>query len=222
MALGFGSTEGSGSGDRVVTGFTAHATQRSYGVWAYRSDGGSSIGRFFDKRTSSNQVELLHHDSSVNLIVYERDYTIHRGRWTAAINAANDWVHIGVSYDAGDTANDAIVYFNGVSQVVTEFDAPAGARLTNSDPYCVGNRGDGSRTYSGRLAEFAVWDRILTAEEWGAIGSGVSPLSLRRSLVCYVPLMRDVVDLKGGKPSVIGGAVQTHPRTYGTAPFHIL
>jgi hypothetical protein len=221
MALGFGSTEGSGSGDRVTTAFTAHATQRSYGVWAYRSDGGSSIGRFFDKRTSSSQVELLHHDTSANVIVYERDYTIHRGRWIAAINPVNEWVHIGVSYDAGDTANDATIYFNGVSQVVTEFDAPAGSPLTNPDPYCVGNRGDGGRTYSGRLAEFAVWDRILTAEEWGAIGSGVDPLSLRRSLVCYVPLIREVVDLIGGKPSVTGGAIQTHPRAYGTAPFHI-
>ncbi len=218
MALGFGSTEGSGSGDLVTTAFTAHATQRSYGVWVYRSGGGSVIARLFEKRTGNSQVELLHHDTSVNVIVYERDYTVHRGRWVVAINPANEWVHIGVSYDSGNTANDAAIYFNGVSQAVTEYDAPIGSPLTNPDPYCVGNRGDGTRTYPGRLAEFAIWDRILTPEEWAAIGAGVSPLSYRRSLVCYVPLVRDIVDFVGAKPSATGGASQPHPRVFGSTP----
>jgi hypothetical protein len=212
MARGFGFTEGSGSGDRVVTSFTAHAQQRSYGIWAYRSSGGSTIGRLFEKRNFGTQVELFHHDTLNEVMVYERGYTIQRGRWVIPINPLGLWTHFGVSYDSSSTSNDAEFYVNGTPQTADEYDTPAGLPLTNSDAYHVGNRGDGNRNYPGRLAEFAVWNRILTPAEWAAIGSGFSPLCFAESLVCHVPLVRDLTDSVGAPASAVAGSVRVHPR----------
>ncbi|MGF1592860.1 MAG: LamG-like jellyroll fold domain-containing protein [Kiloniellaceae bacterium] len=212
MARGFGFTEGAGSGDRVVTSFTAHAPQRSYGIWAYRSSGGSTIGRLFEKRNFGTQVELLHHDSVNEVIVYERDYTIQRGRWVIPINPLGTWTHFGVSYDSSSLSNVADFYVNGALQTAVEYDAPAGSPLSNADAYHVGNRGDGNRNYPGRLAEFAVWNRILAAEEWTAIARGFSPLCFARSLVCHIPLIREATDSVGAAATVVGGSARSHPR----------
>jgi hypothetical protein len=211
MALGFGSTEGSGSGDRVVTDFTAHATQRSYGVWVYASEGGDSVKRVFEKRTNSDQVELVIYNPSQSRIEYERQWTAHRGRWSSPTFVASTWTHLGIAYDSSSSSNDAIFYANGVAQAVTVLDVPSGVEVNNTDPYIIGNRGDGSRTFCGRLAEFAIWDRILSADEWTAIGRGMSPLCCPEGLRCYVPIIRGGSDLINGVCTVNGAAPRPHP-----------
>ena len=210
MAFGFGSTEGSGAGDRVVTSFTAHATQRSYGVWVYPSSGGDSIKRIFEKRVSSNQVELVIYNTVQTRIEYERQWSLQRGRWSVPSFTGNVWTHLGISYDSESTGNDAEIYVNGASQSVTTLDVPSGSAMNNGDPYVIGNRGDGTRTIGARLAEFAIWDRVLSPSEWLALGSGVSPLYFARELRCYVPLIRDAVDILNGNCSTIG----TQPRRH--------
>lgn len=215
MALGFGNIEGSGSGDRVTTAFTAHATQRSYGVWVYPSDGGDGIKRVFEKRTVNGQVELVIYNVFQFRIEYEREWSINRGRWSSPTFPANAWTHLGISYDSSSTDNDAAFYANGVLQSVTELDAPVGSVVNNGDPYVIGNRGDGTRTFGARLAEFALWDRLLSQSEWAALGGGISPLHFARDLRCYVPMIRDGLDLVAG-PTLVSGAVpHNHPPVIG-------
>lgn len=212
MALGFGSTEGSGPGDRVVTSFTTHATQRSYGVWVYRSDGGDEIQRVFEKRTSSGQVELVIYNPIQSRIEYEREWSGFRGRWSAPTFPNDTWTHLGISYDSSSSNNDAVFYENGIVQSVSVLDAPSGSVVNNSDPYVIGNRGDGSRTFGARLAEFAIWNRLLSQGEWTALGAGVSPMSFPQELRCYVPLIRDGGDLLASVSFVSGTQPKAHPR----------
>jgi hypothetical protein len=211
MALGFGSTEGSGSGDRVTTAFTAHATQRSYGVWIYPSDGGDSIKRVFEKRTNSGQVELVIYNTSQFRIEYERQWSGLRGRWSTPSFVADAWTHLGITYDSSNSSNDAVFYKNGTAQPVTVLNVPTGAAENNTDPYIIGNRGDGTRTFGARLAEFAIWDRILTPDEWISIGRGLSPVCYPKDLRCYVPMIRDGLDLINGVCTVTGASPRTHP-----------
>ena len=64
------------------------------------------------------------------------------------------------------------------------------------------------------IAEFAVWDAILTADEFAMLGAdGFSPLLIRpQSLVEYVPLVRDNVSRKLSIGTLTGAAAQPHPR----------
>ena len=48
------------SGDNILTSYTAHNIMRTYAFWIYIiSDGGGDLGRFFDKRVISAEVELM-------------------------------------------------------------------------------------------------------------------------------------------------------------------
>jgi hypothetical protein len=212
MARGFGFTEGSGSGDRVVTSFTAHAQQRSYGIWIKPTSGGDSVKRVFEKRGDGDQVELVIYNIFQNRIEFERQWTLQRGRWSIPTFPNDVWTHLGISYDFGSAANDAVFYANGVTQSVTTLDAPSGLPVSNTDPFVIGNRGDGTRTIGAHLAEFAIWDRLLSQGEWAALGKGFSPLAFPHLLRCYVPLLREPADYFRHGSVDVGTIPRNHPR----------
>ena len=72
--------------------------------------------------------------------------------------------------------------------------------------------------FDGELAEAAIWNAALDADEAAALGAGFSPLLIRpQSLVFYVPLVRDDDnDLIGGLSLTANGTptVDPHPRVY--------
>lgn len=218
MALGFGSTLGSGTTDSVVTALTSHSTTRSYSIWANRNgSGGGSLGRMFEKRTSGAQVELLYVNNNLHTSYnYSRNWSGATADWEIAQPGTGSWNHVGVTYDGGSSANTPVMYLNGVSQSVTTNVAASGSINTNSDPYVIGNRtNDNARVWDGSLAEFAIWNVILDAAEMAALGAGISPLLIRpASLVLYVPLVRELLDVKNAPPTKTGTAVQPHPRVY--------
>ncbi len=212
---------GAGITDKVTTAYTAHATARSYSIWAWRSgfgDGdvapnGANNQRLWDKRTVSGQFEVIFWDGSGgannDLFVFVRTWTT-GGTWTWTKSPFKAWTNITLTYDGSSTANDPIVYYNGVSQTVTRATAPTGTIQTNTDAYMIGNTGVANRGWDGYLAEFAIWDRILSASEAAALGKGYSPLFFPASLVEYVPMIRDNISRKNAAPTITGTVVQPH------------
>jgi hypothetical protein len=137
-------------------------------VWTYRTgDGGGSVGRVFDKREAGAEVELLRVFTTNYL--FARRWSGGLAEWTVAIPAVNEWHHIAITYDSGSTSNDPVIYIDGSSVSVTELSAPSGTLTDNSDAYIIGNRGAADRNWAGRLAEFAVWNRILNAREIASV-----------------------------------------------------
>lgn len=216
MARGFLNILGSGSTDLIVTSLTTDSTLRSYHIWTNRhGDGGNSLGRIFD-RNNGTQLDVLLNTAGPGYR-FQVNWSGASGVWDITPPSVDVWAGIGVSYDRGSTANDPVIYLNGSSVSVTEVAAPSGTVATGSSAYTIGNRqSDSARAWDGMLAEFGVWDALLDAAEFKALGSGVSPLLIRpASLVCYIPMLRDSVDLKrGGTPTITGTAVQPHPRSY--------
>jgi hypothetical protein len=52
---------------------------------------------------------------------------------------------------------------------------------------------------NGKIAEVAIWNAVLTADEVMSLAKGVKPTSIRpQSLFAYVPLVRDVIEYKTG------------------------
>lgn len=204
------SREFNGADGKLTTNLSTHAAKRTYSLWTYRrGDGGGGFGRMFDKRTAGSEVETFHNRASGaangDTYMYTRAFSGTSGFWTIPRPSANAWHHLCIVYEAVAGTNPAI-YTDGVPQAVTPAGGPtSGSPLTNTDAYVIGNRGnDNARAWDGRLAEFAIWDELLSAAECGALARGASPATIRADkLVAYWPLWGSATP----EPGLPGGPV---------------
>lgn len=71
--------------------------------------------------------------------------------------------------------------------------------------------------FDGKIAEAAVWNVALTAAEVASLAKGFSPIQVNpQGLIFYVPLINNVVDLRGGVTLTPTGspALYAQPRVY--------
>ena len=67
------------------------------------------------------------------------------------------------------------------------------------------------------MAEVGVWNVALTAAEIASLAKGMTPDKIRpQNLVFYAPLVRNLIDQKGGLALTNnnGATVANHPRVY--------
>ena len=73
-------------------------------------------------------------------------------------------------------------------------------------------------TYSDALiAEVGIWNAALTAAEVASLAKGMTCDKIRpQNLVFYAPLVRDLIDAKGGRiiTNNNSATVANHPRVY--------
>jgi hypothetical protein len=71
--------------------------------------------------------------------------------------------------------------------------------------------------FDGQIAEVGIWNAALTAAEIASLAKGMTCDKVRpQSLVFYAPLVRDLIDQKGGLTITNnnGATVANHPRIY--------
>ena len=71
--------------------------------------------------------------------------------------------------------------------------------------------------FNGEIAEVGIWNVALTAEEIASLAKGMTCDKIRpQNLVFYAPLVRDLVDKKGGLAITNNNTatVANHPRVY--------
>jgi hypothetical protein len=98
-------------------------------------------------------------------------------------------------------------FFNG--QVGTIATASAGVAPSGIDKITIGQ--------NGLVAEVGIWNVALTAAEITSLAKGMTCDKIRpQSLVFYAPLVRDLIDQKGGLTITNNNAatVAAHPRVY--------
>lgn len=215
MARGFGSTDGAGTTDKIVTNYTACHTLNTWSVQFWLTGaGGGGFGRLFDK---GNPLNLLY-DNAAGKISFGRLWTTTSGTWTIAAPATGGWNNLCITYDGGLTTNVPIFYLNGTTPTVTAESTPVGTLSTDATVYTIGNRADNIRHLNGRLANPAHWDRIASASEALAITSGISPAYFRNNLKFHYPLIGryspEWDDVAGAVGTVTGTLVQPHPRIF--------
>lgn len=106
-------------------------------------------------------------------------------------------------------------YFNGVAAAS---DATSSSQ-TDSTIALIGARYNGSYGLfpDGKIADAAIWNVALTAAEIASLAKGFSPRLIRpQSLVFYAPLVRDLIDVRGGLALTNNNTatVSAHPRIY--------
>lgn len=138
--------------------------------------------------------------------------TLNTGATTTGYSA-NTWTH---ACAVCTSATSRTVYKDGGSSATST----VSRAITGLDRIVIGARwltGAASGFLNGKLAEVAFWNASLTAPEVAALAAGFCPRKIRpASLVFFAPIIRDLVDMKGGLTITTSGspAVDNHCRIY--------
>jgi hypothetical protein len=125
---------------------------------------------------------------------------------------SNTWVHAAGVFSSN---TNRVAYVNGSGGTAnTASNTPSGLNTVR-----IGTRyfrGLGAY-FPGIMAEVGVWNVALTAAEIASLAKGMTCDKIRpQNLVFYAPLIRDLVDAKGGLTITNnnGTTVANHPRVY--------
>jgi hypothetical protein len=121
-----------------------------------------------------------------------------------------NWTHIALVRTGTGSACTITLYINGSTAAAgtnNAVDAVAAATLY------FGNRASLTRGLNGSMAEWAKWSRALSPNEIGALKNGFAPAFFPKSLMFYVPMIRDNNEIKQGiSVTNTGAAGAGHPR----------
>jgi len=134
----------------------------------------------------------------------------------SASPVAGSWSHMAVSTTSANTL-DQKFYFNG-SQVTTVVNRNTlTTAITNAVVPQINGRNGANNLSTFSAAEIGIWNAALTAAEIASLANGMTCDKVRpQNLVFYSPLIRDLIDQKGGLTITNnnGATVATHPRVY--------
>lgn len=190
---------------------------QTWSGWTYRTgDGGGGAGRIIDKANGAAAGGALIYQTST-----QHGFNFYRyptaGMWSAPAPSANAWHHFAIAYDASSASNDPLIYIDGVSQTVTEIQAPSGTIAAETEPLNVGNRTANDRNWAGMLAELCAHNAILTPTQIGNLFLGFMAHTQQPSAVrWYAPLWAlhsPEIDISTNLATgtVTGTVAATHP-----------
>jgi hypothetical protein len=188
--------------------FTAH-------IWMQQDAGGGDCFSLCQSTSASDYCRIFHNVADSKVLTWQRPEFDVANSWSTATPTLGTWVAAGITIGSnGVNACAFQQYVNGVADATQgklvdvnqgDFDRLDVGRLGDSSPsnYC-----------DGRVAEVAVWTRILTPGEFKALAAGYSPLFFAEGLVHYFPLVRDLRCLVSGESLTAynAPAVAVHPR----------
>ena len=136
---------------------------------------------------------------------------------TNAAPSAGIWYHASATVSGTGAGTTFAVYENGIIGAISETGTITVAN--NIDSVIIGSRYATSLGLfmDGKIAEVGIWNVALTAAEIASLAKGMTCDKVRpQSLVFYAPLVRDLVDQKGGLAisNNNSATVAAHPRVY--------
>lgn len=171
--------------------------------WVYLTATDSTFRRiiskgYADSGTTFTGWGLTHGISGGDQIDFAYGWEDADGAWQSSNPPQATWFNLAITYDAGSTANNPLIYFNAVSQSVNETNAPGGVGKDDSpNPIIIGNIEHGSvdsqRPLNGRIAEVCIHNVILAPNE---IKTAMREI-VHRGLVGYWDCMDGGTDFSG-------------------------
>jgi Concanavalin A-like lectin/glucanases superfamily len=162
-----GNSSFDGSTSRVVIGAHAHITTSvfSVGCWTYRAGAGEgSAGAILTQADETGTTGFQLRVSGTNYRMIEWWTTGYRED-DAAAPSANTWVHVAMTYDGTSTSNVPILYYDGVSQGLTNNNNTISGSFTTANQMVWGDNDAATKSWNGLLSECWRSNRVLTADE---------------------------------------------------------
>lgn len=135
--------------------------------------------------------------------------------------ASTTWVHLAATWNGTLTTGGSVLYKNGTAESSYVLNVAGSGSITSdaAGDFAIGNRSSGTfdRGLDGRLAELAVWNVALSADEIASLAKGFKPNRIRpQNLVFVVPLLRSNQDIRNATTGTTTGATggSDHPRVY--------
>lgn len=185
-------------------------------AWVYPVSDNSHVVAYIGNATDNSRIQIQLRFLSVGAFDVGAVSVNASGTNTAARTGTavtlNTWNHACAVY-ASSTSRSA--YLNGSNKVTDTTNSVISApnRLAVASRFNVSY----GINLIGRVADVGVWSVALADEEVASLASGVSCRLIRpQSLVFYAPLMRNLVDIRGGLSltNVSNATVADHPRIY--------
>ena len=106
--------------------------------------------------------------SNTKCINFTKQFSGGRRTWQTPTDsiAAGGWFHVAVVYNGSSSANDPIIYIDGVSQTLDRFESATGT--DNSDAAAtlyVGDSSDVNRSIDGRIIQLLVTKKLLSESQ---------------------------------------------------------
>jgi len=135
-----------------------------------------------------------------------QSFTINSGSW------GTDWTHLLSTYNGSKYR----LFINGTYQAE---ESCTGNLKSNATNWWIGRRGEhasgGVWNWWGDIAEFAMWDVVLTDAEIASLGKGFSNSKIRpQNLLTNSRLIRTLADVKGRSTASGSVTASSHPRVY--------
>ena len=135
--------------------------------------------------------------------------------FTIPLTANTNWRGVAFSHTWGSNVN-TIAYVDGSKITLGAISTNAVQNIT-PNIQAIGTRLNNLEHFNGNIASTAIWNTHLSEGELKALSNGFAPEIIRpQSLVFYAPLVRNLIDQKGGLTITNnnGATVATHPRVY--------
>lgn len=133
---------------------------------------------------------------------------------TTAGYATGTWSHACAVYTS---TSSRTVYLNGGNSATTTTTVSAFTPNALRVAVFINSFGTKQFWFDGRMAEVGIWNIALSATDVASLAAGVSCRLVRPdALVFYAPLIRDLLDARGGIAVTNNNAatVAVHPRIY--------
>lgn len=112
----------------------------------------------------------------------------------------------------GSATPKTVAYVDGVSQTIL---GGAGTHTTIGTVTDFRLSSPAGFRFNGRIADFGIYNRVLTASEAAMHTAGAACTLFPRGLICHIPAIRDMSDISGSRTATITGTtVAAHPRIY--------
>lgn len=169
-------------------------SQKSISFWVnLDSFGDTSNPATIISKGSSNWY--IYFGTSTETIKLYRDFAILGGLWTSANNTVTTGIHhYAITYDESSTANNPIIYIDGVSTSVTETVPPYGTLVVDTGNDLVLGY-PSAKSIDGKLSDIRIYNRILTADEVLAIYNARGRDNIRNGLV-FCPFLKGAKGLQ--------------------------
>lgn len=184
-----------GTNSQIATTATTALDLSSFsvGCWARKEGSGQSgVGAIISRTSSGMTSGWWINNIGTSATQFAAAWSGGEADWQIPVLTPNTWSHVLWSYNTGVTTAP-VGYLDGVSQTVTTVNAPSGSYNSGTDALSIGDMVPVSAAFSwdGQLAECAIWNRILAANEVKAVacrGSRCGVRAVPRGLIGYWPL----------------------------------
>jgi hypothetical protein len=132
---------------------------------------------------------------------------------STATTPLNTWAHACAVFPSNSSRS---IFLNGGNSATSTSTIASQAAFNSANIFARTAASSVGGYFTGSIAEFGIWNAALTAAEIASLAKGMTCDKIRpQNLVFYAPLVRDLLDQKGGLTITNNGAtVANHPRVY--------